>query len=98
MADPRIFNSNVLIKGTLRVIGSITGIGTGTSLVSPVITGTPNINTIKSNFSTTTVAPGYATDTYLAGSAIAMPTGGFVAGSRYTCTFDMVKTAAGTAT
>lgn len=51
----------------------------------------------KSAVSTATVSAGYAADTYLAGSGIAVPTGGFVAGARYTCTFDMVKTAAGTA-
>jgi len=50
----------------------------------------------KTNFSNTTVSAGYATDTYLAGSAIAVPAG-IVAGATYGCTFDMVKTGAGTA-
>ena len=44
------------------------------------------------------VAGGYAADTYLAGSSITIPTAGaWVAGSFYSCLFDMTKTAAGTA-
>lgn len=39
----------------------------------------------------------FATDTYLLGSAISAPPGGFVAKARYYCCFDMVKTAAGIA-
>lgn len=46
--------------------------------------------------STAGVSGGYASDTYLAGSAIAMPAGGPVVGTTYRCRFDMVKTAAGT--
>lgn len=53
--------------------------------------------TLLSNFSTADVSAGYASDTYLAGSSIAQPAGGWVAGGRYSCVFDMVKTAAGTA-
>lgn len=98
MADPRTFPGNVIIKGTLRVNGSITGIGSSTTFTSPILVGTPVINTIKGVASTATVSAGYSTDTYLAGSGIAMPTGGFVALARYTCKFDMVKTGAGTAT
>ena len=42
---------------------------------------------------------GYAADTYLAGSAITIPTAGaWRAGTRYRCVFDMAKTAAGVAT
>jgi hypothetical protein len=73
---------------------ALTGVKT---LTSPIIIGSPNINLLKSNFSTAQVAGGYSSDTYLAGSSIAVPTGGFVAGGRYSCIFDMVKTAAGTA-
>jgi hypothetical protein len=50
-----------------------------------------------SNVSTSTVSAAYASDTYLAGSAIAMPDDGPVAGTIYHLVFDMVKTAAGTA-
>lgn len=66
--------------------------GTGTSEISLV-----DGNNAKAAFSTGTVTP-FATDTYLVGSAIAVPAGGFVAGATYTLTFDMTKTAAGTAT
>lgn len=52
---------------------------------------------LKSAFSTATVSAGYATDTYLAGSGIVVPATGFLAGARYNCSFDMTKTAAGTA-
>ena len=49
-----------------------------------------------SNASTGT-GSGYSTDTYLAGSAITIPTaGGWRVGTQYHCEFDMGKTAAGT--
>lgn len=60
---------------------------TGNKWVPPVLT----------SFSTSTVSAGYATDTYLAGSAIAMPDDGPIAGTLYHLVFDMVKTATGTA-
>src|SRR6266446_3421873 len=51
-----------------------------------------------SNASVATVSAGYAADTYLAGSAIAIPAaGGWRVGTIYNCSFDMVKTAAGVA-
>lgn len=50
------------------------------------------------NSSTSTVSAGYAADTYMAGSGILLPSGVTVAGIQYICEFDMVKTAAGTAT
>ncbi len=50
------------------------------------------------NASVAAVSAGYATDTYLAGSSITIPTAGdWKVGERYRCTFDMTKTAAGTA-
>lgn len=49
------------------------------------------------NFSTANQT-GFAADTYLAGSSIAMPGSLAKAGSQYYLCFDMVKTAAGTAT
>jgi len=59
----------------------------------------PSFNALlKSAASVSTVSAGFAADTYLVGSAVSVPTGGFVNGMRYVCTFDMVKTAAGTAT
>ncbi len=41
--------------------------------------------------------PGFAANTYLSGSAIAIPAGGLKAGTRYRLLFDVTKTAAGTA-
>lgn len=71
---------------------------TGQVQVIPTVpANTPVLSTIKGAFSLATVTP-FATDTYLVGSSIAAPSTGFLAGSRYTCMFDMVKTAAGTAT
>ena len=66
-------------------------------IVPPVAANAPVISTLKSNISTADVSAGYATDTYLAGSSIQAPPAGFTVGMRYVCTFDMVKTAAGTA-
>lgn len=70
---------------------------TNKTLTSPAIAGTPVINTLKGNFSTSTVSTGYSSDTYLAGSGIAIPTGGWIAGGRFYWCFDMVKTNAGSA-
>lgn len=50
------------------------------------------------NASTASVSAGYASDTYLAGSGILIPTQRPRVGTRYRWTFDMTKTAAGTAT
>lgn len=52
---------------------------------------------ILNNRSVSTVSASFASDTYLAGSSIAMPAGGPVVGTTYHCMFDMVKTAAGVA-
>lgn len=52
-------------------------------------------NGIK-NQAVTTVA-GYAADTYLVGSSIAIPSGQPIVGARYHCVFDVTKTAAGVA-
>jgi hypothetical protein len=58
----------------------------------------PSFNSLLgSSTSNATVSAGFATDTYFSSSAIPVPTGGFVTEMRYVCTFDMVKTAAGTA-
>jgi hypothetical protein len=66
-------------------------------LVPTLPANVPVIATVKGGFSLVTVTP-FATDTYLVGSAIAVPSTGFLAGARYWCRFDMTKTAAGTAT
>ena len=51
-----------------------------------------------SNQSVSTPGAGFASDTYLVGSSIAVPNGFFRVGSTYRLTFDVTKTAAGTAT
>jgi hypothetical protein len=50
------------------------------------------------NASVTTPGAGFASDTYLVGSSIAIPLGFLQAKSLYRCVFNVVKTAAGTAT
>lgn len=75
---------------------------TSPTLVTPVLsgiaTGTGTIpNLVQGNASIAQVTAGYAADTYLVGSNISAPPGGFTAKMRYLCSFDMVKTAAGTA-
>lgn len=102
-------NTNTLLSPTWTQIGGATGgtfnnatltgtttIGAGATITSPTI-NSPVISTLKGNFSPATVSGAFAADTYLVGSSIPVPTGGFVLGARYSCTFDMVKTAAGTA-
>jgi hypothetical protein len=64
------------------------------TLTLPDISGTLCVN--LNNASTSTVSAGYAAETYLAGSAIVIPAGGWTAKTTYKCIFDMVKTAAGT--
>lgn len=49
------------------------------------------------NASVSTPAAGFAADTYLAGSAIAIPNGLLKATSKYRCRFTVTKTAAGVA-
>lgn len=63
-----------------------------------LLSGVLSAPSLRGNFSTAAVSGGFSADTYLAGSSIPMPANGFVAGARYQCVFDMVKTAAGTAT
>ena len=50
------------------------------------------------NASTTSQGAGFASDTYLTGSNITLPTGGAIVGTTYKLTFDVTKTAAGVAT
>jgi hypothetical protein len=50
------------------------------------------------NQSTSSQGAGFATDTYLVGSSINIPTGGLKAGTIYHLIFDVSKTGAGTAT
>lgn len=50
------------------------------------------------NAAVAAVAGAFAADTYLVGSSIAIPAGRLQAKTQYRCRFDVVKTAAGTAT
>src|SRR4051794_20356603 len=45
----------------------------------------------------TAAQTGFATDTYLAGSAVTIPVGKIQVGTKYRCKFNVVKTAAGVA-
>lgn len=56
-----------------------------------------NMNFIKANQAVTSQT-GFASDTYLVGSSVAFPSGSPYVGSIYRLTFDVTKTAAGTAT
>src|SRR5215467_4243923 len=71
-------------------------VNTGTK-ASPTWTvdAAPGGGVVLGNASTSQVTGGYAADTYLAGSSIAVPVP--VVKARYYAYFDMVKTAAGTA-
>jgi hypothetical protein len=50
------------------------------------------------NYSTADDATGFASDTYVTGSSLLIPSGGMVAGMRFVWTITAVKTAASTAT
>lgn len=97
--------------GTLTTGNVILGAGTGNvTFVAPGTSGnvlTSNASTWTSaapavrsvyNQSVTTPAAGFATDTYLAGSSVAIPATGLRVGTRYHLIFQASKTAAGTAT
>jgi hypothetical protein len=49
------------------------------------------------NQSTSAQGPGFASDTYVSGSGVAVPSGSLKVGTRYVCQFDLGKTAAGVA-
>jgi hypothetical protein len=58
----------------------------------------PSFNSLLKSAASPANQTGFAADTYLVGSAVPIPPSGIVNGMRFVCTFDMVKTAAGTAT
>src|SRR6266849_3916183 len=91
-------NTNTLASPTWTRVGGASGAVLASPVLSGTVTGTytlggtptinsPTISTLKSAFSTSTVSAGYAADTYVAGSCITVPAGGFVAGARYSCVF-----------
>ncbi|MSR71544.1 MAG: hypothetical protein EXS50_02680 [Candidatus Taylorbacteria bacterium] len=57
----------------------------------------PTVRTVY-NQSVSTTGPGFAADTYLVGSSVAIPATGLRVGTRYHLIFQVSKTAAGTAT
>lgn len=65
--------------------------------LSSATAGLKWVDPVMCNFSVGTVI-GFAADTYLVGSAIAVPAGLVRAGTQYYCRFDMTKTGAGVAT
>jgi hypothetical protein len=79
---------------------------TGTPSISTYLRGdntwaTPTASATATDFFSQSVAsqgPGFATDTYLTGSSIAIPAAGVKVGTRYILRFRASKTAAGTAT
>ena len=91
--------TNTLWKGTLQTGESVkvneNGDWTYYDATGAVKFG--QVQTLR-NASASTVSASYASDTYLAGSSIVMPSNAPLVGSRYRLLFDMVKTAAGTAT
>ena len=66
---------------------------TGKTLTTAIVNNQSLIN----NYSTASQAPAAATRTYLTGSAITVPAGKLQIGTRFRWTFDITKTAAGTA-
>ena len=80
--------STLTVGADGKVLAANAAAASGLAWVDPVL----------NKFSTATVSAGYASDTYLAGSNVVATAGNWRAGTMYYCAFDMVKTAAGTAT
>jgi hypothetical protein len=88
--DLLVFDTNpnrLAVGADMQVLTAAASAASGLKWAAPLLT----------NRSVSTVSAGYAADTYLAGSSIAMPAGGPVVGTVYKCVFDMVKTGAGVA-
>lgn len=107
-----LFQSNWMGRAELGLTGnddftvkvSATGMAWKDALLIDRVTGAVSLpNTPPPPFrrlfnqSLASQGPGFAADTYLAGSAITMPPEGVKAGTRYTLVFDVSKTAAGVA-
>lgn len=78
--------------GTLQVVGAgkiLAGAWNGTTII--------NNQSFLNNYSVTAQTPAAATRTYITGSKITVPTGKLQIGTMMRWTFDMTKTAAGTA-
>jgi len=72
--------------------------GNGKALRFNASTNTFDCNTLQFYNQSVSTASGFASDTYLSGSGIAVPSTGMQAGTRYHAIFYVSKTAAGTAT
>lgn len=94
-------NGLVKVLNTFQVIGALWDTsgdaGLSGQLLSSTVTGTNWVNNTQYNAAVSAVT-GYAADTYLAGSSIAIPAGSLKAKTMYSCTFNVVKTGAGLAT
>lgn len=94
-------NGLVKVLNTFQVIGALwdtsSDAGLSGQLLSSTVTGTNWVNNTQYNAAVSAVT-GYAADTYLVGSSIAIPAGSLKAKTMYSCTFNVVKTGAGAAT
>jgi len=102
-------NKRFVSDAQLTVIGNTSGTNTGDETTSTIKTklsmstaGALLVTEVAPvplyNQSLTQQGAGFATDTYLTGSSIAIPNSSLQAGARYRLVFDVSKTAAGTAT
>lgn len=90
-----------ILGGSAAATPAVTAVGADGKLLkadSTQSSGLGWVAPVVSGASTVGVSGAYAVDTYLAGSAVTIPVaGGWLAGTTYYCTFDMVKTNVGTA-
>jgi hypothetical protein len=77
-------------------ISDTTMAASGTNKKVTLADFTAGIRSILANASTAAQGAGFATDTYLTGSNIAIPSGYPIVGTTYKLIFDVTKTAAGT--
>lgn len=102
--NPYVSGLPVTTKGDVLVYSTQPdrlAVGSAGSVIIADSTATPGVRWVQrtlTNRSTSTVSAGYASDTYLAGSSLAVPSNGPIVGTSFRWIFDMVKTAAGTAT
>jgi hypothetical protein len=105
MAQPASGFTSLWVESTsspVKRLKSIDDAGTvvvyvGTNTVDSLTNKTINNQSLINNFSTTAQTPAAATRTYIAGSAIAVPVGKLQVGTVFRWSFNMTKTAAGTA-
>lgn len=106
MADTKLTALTALTAGQavndLRLICDVSDTTQGAGGTDKKMTIADDVAMSRAMFSNVSTArvlnAAGATDTYLSGSAIALPSGYPIVGSRYRCKFDISKTAVGTAT